>query len=455
MPKAANITWNLEFKEYLEKKFKEGGSYLSIATELKTDPKSLKNKIIARGWNTLHDELKEKKKKETEEKKFNRRLSWYASSELPHTRAYLIENLKRDPNFKTYKGVILKEDFIEQYYKSREESGKRIFNYDFSRIPNIIRSRTTKVPVFVNEISTKTGKIVGEWKTCFKTLITIQEDNMVCAGMVSKTKTAQYIDTEEFIRRSKEKFGEDRFDYSKVNYINNNTPIELRCLQCGSWFEQIPADHLNGTGYCPACAMKACGIAKRKSTEEFVAELIEIFGEDTFDFSETVYTDSQHTVDIRDKSTGVVYTRYPSVLLEGKDPRCKDSRGELFIKEWLLNNNIEFDCEVLFRDVFSENPLGVYIDFVTKSGLWIEYNGVQHYKYYNGFFHRISPELYKKQIRRDRAVVDYCTRNNITLIVIPYTYYTKNRITEILDRAVLGGENSWDFIEYPKIEEIE
>lgn len=449
------LTWDLEFKEYLEEQFKKGESYRSIALKLGVDDSSLRIKIISLGWNTEYEKYQERKRKKDEERRFDKKLRYYPSSELPHTRAYLIENLKKNPKFKTNKGIILKEDFIEQYYKSREESGERVFNYDFSQLPDIIPSRTTPVPVFVNEISTKTGKLVGEWKTCYKSLVTLLEDNRICAGMVSKTKTAQYIDTEEFIRRSKERFGDDKFDYSKLVYINNHTPIKLRCLRCGKWFEQMPTEHIYGTGYCPDCAMEVCGIVKRKSNEDFIAELIEVFGEDAFDFSETEYIDSQHPVIVKDKATGITYKRYPSALLDGLDPRCKDSRGEMYIKEWLLDNNIEFDSEVLQRNIFQENKLGVYIDFVIlESSVWIEYNGIQHYRYYKGSFHGITVDLYKKQLRRDRAIVDYCTENNIRLITIPFTYNTKEKIFEVLNRTILNKEGT-DFIEYPEIEEVD
>ena len=448
------LTWDLEFKEYLEEQFKKGASYRSIALKLGVNNESLRVKIISLGWNTEYEKYQERKRKQDEERRFEKKLRYYPSSELPHTRAYLIENLKKNPKFKTNKGIMLKEDFIEQYYKSRKESGKKIFNYDFSMVPNIIKSRKEKVPIFVNEVSTKTGKLVGKWETCYKDFVVNQEDNMICAGMVSKTKTAQYIDTEEFIRRSKEKFGEDRFDYSKVNYINNHTPIKLRCIRCGKWFEQMPTEHIYGTGYCPDCAMEVCGIVKRKSNEDFIAELIEVFGEDVFDFSETKYIDSQHPVIVKDKATGITYKRYPSDLLSGKDPRCKDSRGELYIREWLLKNNICFDSEVLQRGIFEENKLGVYIDFITESNIWIEYNGIQHYKFYNGSFHNATIEIFERQLRRDQAILDYCTENNIKLLVIPYTYNTKDKITEVLDRVILNEEDM-GFIRYPEIEKLD
>ena len=46
----------------------------------------------------------------------------------------------------------------------------------------------------------------------------------------------------------------NRYDYSKVNYINNNTKIEIICSLHGSFF-QTPKSHLKGSN-CPNCGVK-------------------------------------------------------------------------------------------------------------------------------------------------------------------------------------------------------
>jgi hypothetical protein len=56
--------------------------------------------------------------------------------------------------------------------------------------------------------------------------------------------------TEEFIKEAKQIHG-DKYDYSKVIYINNSTKICIICPIHGE-FWQTPANHLNGCG-CPKC----------------------------------------------------------------------------------------------------------------------------------------------------------------------------------------------------------
>lgn len=58
---------------------------------------------------------------------------------------------------------------------------------------------------------------------------------------------------ENFIRRSKEIHGEDTYDYSKVKYVNSNTPVTLVCRKHGK-FQQLPVVHKNARSGCPTCS---------------------------------------------------------------------------------------------------------------------------------------------------------------------------------------------------------
>jgi len=61
------------------------------------------------------------------------------------------------------------------------------------------------------------------------------------------------LTNEMFIERSKEIFGDDRFDYSRLNYINMDTPVELYCNVHKVWFKVIPEKHLCRQQGCPNC----------------------------------------------------------------------------------------------------------------------------------------------------------------------------------------------------------
>ena len=60
----------------------------------------------------------------------------------------------------------------------------------------------------------------------------------------------QTLTTEEFIEKARKVHG-DKYDYSKVEYINNKKPVCVICPKHGE-FWQTPNNHLRGNG-CPTC----------------------------------------------------------------------------------------------------------------------------------------------------------------------------------------------------------
>jgi hypothetical protein len=73
--------------------------------------------------------------------------------------------------------------------------------------------------------------------------ITHKQGCPICAG--------HYLsNTEEFIEKSIKKHG-NKYDYSSVKYINNNTNIKIICTTHGIFY-QTPASHLRGCG-CQKC----------------------------------------------------------------------------------------------------------------------------------------------------------------------------------------------------------
>ena len=389
-------------------------------------------------------------------KLLNKRLSWYRSSNLPHTREYLIKNIQENPNFRTYKGIMLKEDFIEQYYESRKLKNKPIFSYDFSLLPSFIKNRHEKVELIVNEISTKTKKPIENWFTSFKELIVDGVDQSSLSGSLSRTKTNQYIDTELFRKKSIEKFGTDIYGLDEVNYVDCKTPVKILCKNCNTYYWQKPNEHLYGAGLgCPKCAMKLSAISKKISIEELYSRLDNLYGAGTFDYSKIEYINSYEKFTLIEVNTGIEYEISLNDLYIGKDPRnikSRQSMGEYLINNWLNDRNIIFSSEVT-EHIFGRNTNIVYIDFEIKYNndvFWIEYNGLQHYRYCS-FFHNNSIEEFINQVNRDSNIRGYCKDNNITIIEIPYTYYSYNSIDRILTEIIFNGKDPKYVIDYPKI----
>lgn len=79
-----------------------------------------------------------------------------------------------------------------------------------------------------------------------------------CVGYPNKKTPEQRKD--EFIRKARDLFG-DKFDYSKVHYVNNDTNVTLICKEHHIEFETSPDTHLRGSGACPMCT-RSIGEAK-------------------------------------------------------------------------------------------------------------------------------------------------------------------------------------------------
>ena len=97
----------------------------------------------------------------------------------------------------------------------------------------------------------------------------------------------KYLTTEQFIKKAKQIHG-DKYDYSKVEYINNHTKVCIICPEHGE-FWQTPNSHLNGNG-CSSCK----GL-KKLTTKEFIERAKQVHG-NKYDYSKTIYVNKRTKV---------------------------------------------------------------------------------------------------------------------------------------------------------------
>ena len=71
----------------------------------------------------------------------------------------------------------------------------------------------------------------------------------------------------KFIEKAKQKHG-DKYDYSKVEYINNKTKVCIICPEHGE-FWQLPSNHLAGKG-CAKCSFISSANKNKSNTNEFI-----------------------------------------------------------------------------------------------------------------------------------------------------------------------------------------
>ena len=194
-----------------------------------------------------------------------------------------------------------------------------------------------------------------------------------CANYPNKKSPLERC--QEWIAKCIEKYGEGRYDYSRAHedYVNNDSLVWIRCCLHDHWFKTTPDNNLRTVnGSCPICSAE--------------------------------FTETQGEAEIRRwlLKHDIINFKQDEVTLPNENPKCK--RQYLRPDFWLPDYN-----------------------------LFIEYNGEQHYEDVDYFFD--EDFTFEDQQIRDQTLRDYCRKNNIQLLEIPYTEFDK--ISEILTNTLL------------------
>lgn len=167
----------------------------------------------------------------------------------------------------------------------------------------------------------------------------------------AKCKRKVKYTASDFIIRAREVHG-DKYDYSKVEYVNINTKVCIICPTHGE-FWQTPSNHLNGSG-CRKCANKDV------TTKEWVKKAKLIHG-NRYDYSKVEYINCETNVCIVCHKHGEFWQK-PSGHLSGQGcPHCnggKEIKFFTFEKIGILSQydllNLDWAC---ILDLVSEDKL--------------------------------------------------------------------------------------------------
>jgi len=214
----------------------------------------------------------------------------------------------------------------------------------------------------------------------------------------------------------------NKYDYSLVNYINNNTKVKIICKEHGI-FEQIPTNHISKKQGCPKCNG---GI---KNTKDNVIKRANIIHNNKYDYSLVDYQNANKKVKIICPIHGV-FEQSISCHINRKYgcPICSESKGEKEIRNILEKNDIKYEYQKTFSGCVYKQELK-FDFYLPNKNLCIEYNGKQHYEA-NSFFG--GEEGFKETRKRDNIKNKYCKNNNIKLIKIKYNKNIENEINKII-----------------------
>lgn len=225
--------------------------------------------------------------------------------------------------------------------------------------------------------------------------------------------------SEEFIERARKVHGE-KYDYSKVEYINNVSKVCIICPIHGE-FWQRPNVHLRGFK-CPKCNGRSL------TSEEWIEKAKLVHG-DKYDYSETIYLNARTKVNIKCKEHGEFLQRPNDHIYGCGCPFCNESHLEREVNLYLNNIEIEYERQKRF-DWLGIQSLDFYL---SKYNIAIECQGSQHYVK-NKYFKSIDD--IKERDERKRLL---CKENGINLIYYQNKKYNKYALE--IDNVIVNNIN--------------
>ena len=253
----------------------------------------------------------------------------------------------------------------------------------------------------------------------------------------------------------------DKYDYSKVNYVNSRTKVCIICPTHGE-FWQTPHNHLKGYG-CAECGKEKSHLPKI-TTEDFISKSKERHG-NKYDYSKAYYKTWDAKVCIICPEHGEFW-QIPSNHINGSGcPKCANEKRKnallkdtkLFVDVATLVHDGKPEDEIvsLFSEIEHQQHNreilnGMEIDiFIPPLKLGIEYNGLRWHSEEFGKDHRYHLDKLNKcnekgirliQIFEDewinhREICESKLKQICGLNTNPKIYARKCEIREISDKT--------------------
>ena len=309
-----------------------------------------------------------------------------------------------------------KKSFIE---KARKVHGDK---YDYSKVEYV--NSTTKICIICPEH--------GEFMIRPSDHINAKCGCSKCTGLYKS-------DTYDFIRKAIGKYG-NKYDYSKVDYVNNKTKVCIICHEKDEFgeehgeFWQRPNDHL--TGYeCPKCKNEHV-----PTTEEWIKKAKHVHG-NRYDYSKVEYVTSKTKVCITCPSHGDFF-QLPNNHLSGSGcPACNSnakSKMEEKVFEALSSFGVKVERQKTFDWLVYRRKM--FLDFyLPEKNIGIEVQGDQHFQPIEKFGGYSDFEL--RMLRDDRKKL-LCEEHGVKMFYVTKRNNGLETILDYLNETTYKQENS-------------
>jgi hypothetical protein len=181
----------------------------------------------------------------------------------------------------------------------------------------------------------------------------------------------------------------------------------------------LPIQHFRGQG-CSLCKL-------REKELEFIEKSKSLHNGLIYDKVE--YKNNKTNVVFTCEKHGDFKVRPDNHLINMNGcPKCKLSKGEKLISNFLEKISIDYEIQKKFDDCKLKDPLR-FDFYLPKYNICIEYNGEQHYKAFDFFGGEKTLEY--NQLRDD-IKLKYCSENNIKLVLIKYDENIEEKLNFLL-----------------------
>ena len=246
------------------------------------------------------------------------------------------------------------------------------------------------------------------------------------------------LDRYEFIWKAIQKHGY-KYDYRKVNYINDSTKVCIICSKHGE-FWQAPGNHCskyNKNG-CPQCNHQSY-----KYTLNNFVERTKLIHGDKYDYSKVVYKNGRTKICIICPIHGEFYQE-PRHHLKGCGcPSCNESKLEKEICLLLDENNIKHERQKRFKWLGRQS-----LDFYLPDyNIAIECQGRQHFESINYFG---GTKTFFNTVKNDYNKLNKCKLNNICLLyyvetvhALPNEFINKKDLLTYIKRIKMNEQETF------------
>lgn len=304
---------------------------------------------------------------------------------------------------------------------------------------------------FLQEVLEKLGskfEVIGTYVNA-KTNIKMKHyclDGEICEYQATPTNIisrdgecprCRYIKSSNSLKMTKEKCQNSLNDKFGINhyliiegFVRAGQKAKVKHI-CGHIWEARISHILNNESGCPVCS-ETNRIQKRIIPLEKVQNrLNEMYGDNEYLILEG-YNGTNKTARVR-HSCDFEWNPFINNLLKGEKvcPNCSPvSKGNEKIEKYLIGNNVKYKKEFSFSDCKYKYALRFDFAIFNKNGLicLIEFDGLQHFQPVKSWGGIKALEENKK---RDQIKNDYCIKNNIPLLRIPY--YEESNINKLLE----------------------